>query len=168
MEQSNIQIRLAGVSDAGLVHSFIRKLAAYERLSDSVRSTEADISRMLKGDFGAHAVLAFEDGQPVGFAVFYMTFSTFSGRLGLFLEDIFVDEERRGIGVGWALMRWLSDYAAGHDCDRISWFVLDWNLPARGFYEKLGAATNAPWLPYILKEDAMKRLSGRENRTELS
>ena len=152
-----IQIRTAIADDAPLVLAFIRELAAYERLSDEVIATEDDLRRTLFGE-PAHAGcrIAEIDGRPAGFALFFFSYSTFLGRPGLYLEDLFVRPEFRGRGVGRTVLSDLARIAVERGCGRMEWSVLDWNEPAIGFYRRLGATAMDEWTTYRLSDDALR------------
>lgn len=157
-----IEIRFATPDDCALLLRLIRALAVFERAPDAVVATETDL---LRYGFGAErqfeAILAFLDGEPVGFAAFHSRFSTWLGRPGLFLEDLFVIEEARGHGVGRRLMARLAAIAIERGWGRVDFQVLDWN-PARGFYEQLGLAQVGEWLRYGGDEAALRRLAGED------
>jgi GNAT superfamily N-acetyltransferase len=146
--------------DIPLVLSFIRKLAEYEKLSDQVVATE-DLLR--EGLFGerrvAEVVLAYLDAQPVGFALFFHNFSTFVGRAGIYLEDLFVEPAHRGKGVGKALLAYVASVAVERGCGRFEWAVLDWNTPAIDFYRSLGAVPLDDWTLFRLTGDALNRVA---------
>jgi GNAT superfamily N-acetyltransferase len=154
-----IAIRAAGREDAGTLLRLIRELAVFERLADKVRASEADL---LREGFGPRprfeALLAEEDGRALGFALFFHNFSTFEGRSGIFLEDIFVVESARGRGVGRRLMARLAVIAAERGCARLDLSVLEWN-PARRFYDRLGMTQMTGWLPYRLSGSDLARLA---------
>ena len=156
-----IAVRLAEEADAESLHRLIKGLAAYEKLADKVVSSVDD----LRGDgFGPHrcfeALIGTVDGRPAGLALFYPTYSTFSGRPGLFLEDLFVEPEARGTGLGQALMEMLARIAAERGWRSLVLHVLDWN-PTRDFYRKLGFVHHQEWLLYTLSGPAFDRLAGR-------
>jgi GNAT superfamily N-acetyltransferase len=159
---SRLQIRSATRADVGTLLTFIRALAEFERASDQVTASEADL---LRDGFGAvprfEARLACLDGEPVGFTLFFATYSTWEGRPGLYLEDIFVEENARRHGVGRALIADLARLALERDYRRIDLSVLDWN-PARGFYERLGIRENAGWLPYRVSGAALAALAAED------
>lgn len=144
-----------------MVLSFIRALAEYERLLHEVKATEADLARDL---FGASPKvfcdLAELDGTPVGFALWFYTYSTFGGRHGIYLEDLFVVPEARGRGAGLALIRHLARRCVEHGLGRLEWAVLDWNRPALDFYDQLGAKQPEGWLSRRLSGEALARLGG--------
>jgi GNAT superfamily N-acetyltransferase len=146
-----IRIVTATESDVPLVLEFIRELAAYERHLDRVEATEARIRETLFGAApAASVILAFNEDKPVGFAVFYFTYSTFAGLPGLYLEDLFVKPEARGLGIGRQLLSYLARLAKDKGCWRIEWAVLHWNETAIGFYRKLGAIPMEEWAVYRL------------------
>jgi len=154
-----ITIRPAAVADIPRILSFIRELAAYERLADEVVADEARLRETLFGDRPAAEVeLAFHDGEPAGFALFFHNYSTFLGRPGLYLEDLFVRPDYRGRGVGRALLRRLAGLARTRGCGRLEWSVLDWNEPAIGFYRRLGARALEDWTVWRLDGDALRNL----------
>ena len=146
--------------DVPLVFSFIRKLAEYERLFDQVVATE---ELLREGLFGAHpaaeVVLAYLHDQPVGFALYFHTFSTFVGRSGIYLEDLFVEPTHRGLGVGKALLAYVAKLAVERGCGRFEWSVLDWNTPSIDFYKGLGAVPLDDWTRYRLTGDALHRVA---------
>jgi len=146
--------------DAPLILQFIRELAVYERLEAEVVATEADLSRWLFGDRPVvEAVIAREDGQAVGFALFFPSFSTFLGRPGVYLEDLFVREPARGRGIGRALVAHVAALTVNRGWGRLEWSVLDWNAPAIGFYRRLGAEVLDEWRVCRLSGDALQRLA---------
>lgn len=155
-----ISIRETTVADVPLILRFIRGIAEFEKLSDEVVADERILEESLFGENpAARVVIAEIDGDPVGFAVYFFNFSTFTGRAGLYLEDIFVSEEMRGSGVGEALMRYLARIALKEKCERMEWTVLDWN-PARAFYEDLGAGPMSDWVLYRIKGKELEKLGG--------
>jgi GNAT superfamily N-acetyltransferase len=154
-----MNIRSAAPDDIPLILDFIRGLAEYERLSHEVEATPALLRASLFPESGrpaAECVLAFEEGSPAGFAVFFTSFSTFLARPGLYLEDIFVIPERRGRGVGTALLLHLARLANERGCGRMEWSVLDWNESAITFYEGLGARRLSEWTTCRLDGDALR------------
>lgn len=154
-------IRAAGRSDVALILAFIRELAAYEKLSEEVVATEDTLAATLFGSHPAAEVLIAEvDGRPAGFALFYSNYSTFLGRQGIYLEDLFVRPEARGRGVGRALLSRLGAIARERGCGRLEWAVLDWNETAVRFYEKLGATAQTDWTTYRLTGESLARLAG--------
>jgi GNAT superfamily N-acetyltransferase len=158
-EQNEIRIEPAKPGDAALVLQFIKGLAEYEKLSDEVVATESNIDESLFGaDANAEAVFAYHGTEAVGCAIFCQHYSTYSGRSSLYLEDIFVLSEWRGSGAGRELMAYGAGLAQTRGYPRMEWSVLDWNEPAIGFYENLGAERLEGWSIYRLTGDALKRL----------
>jgi GNAT superfamily N-acetyltransferase len=158
-----LEITPARESDLGLILSLINELAIYEKLQHEVVATEATLHDALFGARpGAEAVIARSDGEPAGFALYFHNFSTFLGRQGLYLEDLYVRPAYRGRAIGRSLLRYLARLAVERDCGRFEWAVLDWNTPAREFYESLGAQANSAWVNYRITGDALMRLAGRE------
>jgi len=140
------KIRSATAADVPLILRFIRDLATYEKLLDDVIATEEALHRTLFGTPPAAQVLIAEvDGQPTGFALYFFNYSTFLAKPGLYLEDLFVKPEFRGAGIGKALLLHLAKIANARGCGRMEWAVLDWNEPAKGFYQKLGAVPLDDW-----------------------
>jgi GNAT superfamily N-acetyltransferase len=145
------------------LHAMIRALAEYEKLSHLCTGTEADLRTALAGDSPAcEALMARLDGEPVGFALYFHTYSTFLARRGLWLEDLFVLPTARGLGVGKALLRAVADVAVRRGCGRFEWSVLDWNTPAIRFYESLGAAVMPDWRIARVTGAAIGRLARGE------
>jgi len=152
-------IRRATIDDTALVLGFIRSLAKYEKLEDRVVATEDDLRRWLFGPSPiAEVVLAFEGGEAAGFALFFPNFSTFLGRPGIYLEDLFVREASRGRGIGRQLLTHLARLAMERGWGRVEWAVLDWNAPAIRFYESLGATVMPDWRVCRLTGEALARL----------
>jgi|EndMetStandDraft_9_1072997.scaffolds.fasta_scaffold46253_3 GNAT superfamily N-acetyltransferase len=148
---SSITLRAATAADTAQILTFIRALADYERLLDRVVATEAGLREALFGPRPyAEVVLAEDAGTPVGFALFFHTFSTFLGQPGIYLEDLFVLPEARGRGVGRALLAHLARVAVERRCGRVEWAVLNWNEPAIRFYRSVGATPNDEWTVYRL------------------
>jgi GNAT superfamily N-acetyltransferase len=140
-------LRVAEPADVPLILEFIRKLADYERLSHEVVASEADLEQYLFGrDKVAEVILAYEEEIPVGFALFFHNFSTFLGKPGIYLEDLFVLEEYRGKGYGKTLLTYLAKLAVERGCGRLEWAVLDWNEPSIEFYKSLGASLLDEWI----------------------
>jgi len=161
-----ISIRAAAAADVPLILGFIRELAAYERLSHEVVADEAALRRTLFAATPAAEVLIAElDEQPVGFALFFASYSTFLAKAGLYLEDLFVQPAARGRGVGRALMVELARVAVRRDYGRFEWSVLDWNAPALEFYRRLGAAPMAEWTVQRLTGAPLEALAAA-GRTE--
>jgi GNAT superfamily N-acetyltransferase len=152
-------IRPATVDDVPVILAFIRELAEYERLSHDVVADEAQLRATLFGARPAAEVLVAEDPEPVGFALFFTSYSTFLGKPGLYLEDLFVRPAARGRGHGLDLMAACARIAVERDYGRFEWSVLDWNEPALAFYRKLGAVPMAEWTVQRLVGDALVALS---------
>ncbi len=154
-----LNIRPANLSDAGLILRFIRELAEYEREPQAVTATEEDLVR---DGFGPapkfRVVIAEWEALPAGFALFFYNYSTWQGRPGLYLEDVFVRPEFRGKGIGKALLLHLARLAVEENCGRFQWQVLDWNTPAIEFYQSLGAKVMKQWLTMRVEGEALKRL----------
>lgn len=147
-------------TDAPVILDLIRDLAEYEKLSDQVTATEADIARALFAEPPrAEAVIARLDDEPIGFALFFHNFSTFVGRPGLYLEDLYVRPAFRGRGFGRRLLAHLARIAVDRGCGRFEWSVLDWNAPAIAAYRHAGAAPLDDWTVYRLTGDALNRLA---------
>ena len=156
-------IRPATPADLPLIAELIRALAEYEKLADEVRFDEAQLGEHLFGPRPMAEVIIGEiDGQPEGFALFFHNFSTFEGRPGIYLEDLFVQPEARGSGLGKALLVHLAALAVERGCARLEWWVLDWNEPAIGFYRKLGARPMDEWTTMRVDGDALQRLAAGE------
>ena len=155
-------IRPATPADVAVILSWIRELAAFEREPDAVHATEPLLAEAL---FGAHpaaeAVLAELDGAPAGFALFFHNFSTWTGRRGLYLEDLYVTPAARRHGVGTALLRHLAGVALDRGCARFEWSVLDWNADAITLYRAIGAVGQDEWTVQRVSGDALTRLAGR-------
>lgn len=157
-----IQIRPASPHDVPLILELVRELAAYEREPDAVTATGPMLREALFGARPhAEAVIAEADGAPVGFALFFHNFSTWTGRPSLYLEDLFVRPEARGRGAGKALLRHLAGVALDRGCGRFEWSVLDWNTPAIEFYRAMGAQAMDEWTIQRVSGDALIRLAGR-------
>ncbi len=155
-----LRIEEATEGDVPLVLRFIRELAEYERLAEHVTATEEVLREELFGERPSAEVLIARRGEePIGFALFFHNFSTFVGRRGLYLEDLYVRPEERGRGVGRALLSRLARVAVERRCGRMEWAVLDWNEPAIGFYKNLGARPMDDWTVFRLAGDALERLA---------
>jgi GNAT superfamily N-acetyltransferase len=155
-----IEIRPAVADDAPLILEFIRGLAEYEKLAHEAVATEGDLRATLFGERPqAEVLLAFNEGRPAGFALFFHNYSTFLGRRGLYLEDLFVRPDARGQGVGRALLVELAKLAKARDCGRFEWSVLDWNEPAIRFYKRLGARPMDEWTIFRVTGDALDALA---------
>jgi GNAT superfamily N-acetyltransferase len=156
----NASIRPARPEDAETIASLIRELAVYEKLEDHARATAQDLRRHLFGDRpAAEVILADVDGQTVGFALFFPTFSTFRGQPGLYLEDLLVRPEHRGRGIGKALLSKIARMAVDRGCGRLEWSVLDWNAPSIAFYRAQGAEPMDEWTVFRLADQALYALA---------
>lgn len=159
---SNVSIRTAERADVPLILEFIKALADYEKMSDDVEATEAQLAENLFGDAPqAEILIAETDGEAAGFALYFHNFSTFRGKRGLYLEDLFVKPEFRGRGIGKTLLQELAGIAVARDCGRFEWAVLDWNTPAIEFYESMGARVVHEWKICRVDGDALKRLGSQ-------
>lgn len=160
---ANIRIRPAVVDDIPLLHRLISGLAEFEDLAEFMTATEGDLEKALFGPKTyAEALIAEFDGRGSGFALFYYEFSTFLGSPGLYLEDLFVDEEARGKGIGKALLASLSRLAVERGCHRIEWAALNWNTRAIDFYERHGAQRITEWSSFELDQPALGRLAEQD------
>jgi GNAT superfamily N-acetyltransferase len=149
-------IRIAGAEDAALILEFIRGLAEYEKLSQECVASEEALRRTLFGPRPyAEVLIAEQAGRPAGFALFFHNYSTFLAKPGIYLEDLYVVPELRGLGIGKALLLQLARIAVERDCGRLEWSVLDWNEPAIGFYKKLGAVAMEEWTIFRLSGPAL-------------
>jgi diamine N-acetyltransferase len=156
-----LNIRPATAADAGTVAALVRELADYEKLLHEARASEEDFRRELESETPVIRVLIAEwQGAPVGFALYFFNFSTFVGRPGLYLEDLFVRPALRGKGVGRALLRALARIARDRGCGRMEWAVLDWNEPALAFYASLGARQMKEWIVHRLTPPEIAKLAG--------
>jgi GNAT superfamily N-acetyltransferase len=160
MTTTRISVRPATPADVTLILTFIRELAAYEKLAHEVVAREEDFQEAL---FGARpvveAVMASLDGEPVGYALFFANFSTFLGKPGLYLEDLYVRPEARGSGAGRALLEHLAQIAVDRGWGRFEWAVLDWNEPSIAFYKKMGARAMDEWTIFRLTGEDLKKLA---------
>lgn len=157
-----LEIRPAEPGDVGTIVKLIRELADYERLLHEAMATEADISAALFCETPrAFCDIARWEGEPVGFALWFYTFSTFVGRHGIWLEDLFVEPDKRGLGIGKALLTGLAERCVREHLGRLEWSVLDWNAPSIAFYESLGAKPMSEWTTYRLTGDALASVGGK-------
>ena len=156
----SLSIRAAVAGDEQLVLDYVRKLAAYENLLHEV---EAKVDDIREGLFGApprcHCDLAYWNHEPVGFALWFYNFSTFRGRAGIYLEDLFVDKESRGKGIGKGLLKHLAQRCVAEGLPRLQWWVLDWNAPSIEFYRSLGAVPQEEWTVYRVSGGALEALA---------
>lgn len=155
-------IKPATVDDVPLILSFIKKLAAYEKLAHKVSATEEVLREALFGERRyAEVVIGYLHAEPVGFALFFHNFSTFLGQPGIYLEDLFVDEHQRGKGFGKALLAHLAKLAVERGCGRLEWWVLDWNEPSINFYKRLGAVPMDEWTVFRVTGAALEKLANQ-------
>lgn len=155
-----IEVRAATRADTALILGFIRGLAEYERLLHEVSASEADIrAALFCAQPRAFCDIAEQDGAPIGFALWFYNFSTFNGRFGIYLEDLFVIPAARVSGAGLALMRRLAQRCRDEDLRRLEWAVLDWNAPTIAFYDRLGATAKSEWITRSLSGDALAALA---------
>ncbi|AOW22818.1 GNAT family acetyltransferase [Sphingomonas melonis TY] len=158
---TDISIRPATPDDVATILRFVQDLAAFEREPDAVEATEAMLGEALFGPQpAAEAVIAEEAGAPVGFALFFHNFSTWKGRRGLYLEDLYVTPVARGRGVGGALLRYLAGIAVERNCARFEWAVLDWNADAIAVYRRMGAVGLEDWTVQRVEGEALRRMAG--------
>ncbi|GAA0338262.1 GNAT family N-acetyltransferase [Sphingomonas oligophenolica] len=156
------QIRFARPEDVSTILRFVRELAEFEREADKVVATEALLHEAMFGERPvAEAVIAEREGEPLGMALFFHNFSTWTGWRGLYLEDLYVTPEARGQGVGAALLRHLAGIAVDRGCTRFEWAVLDWNEKAISFYKAMGAEPMDEWTVNRVSGDALTKLAGR-------
>lgn len=158
MEQAMV-IRSAQREDVPVILGFIRELAAYEHMEDQVVATEALLEEWLFERKKAEVLLGEVEGTPVGFALFFHNFSTFLGRAGIYLEDLYVQPSHRGKGYGKRFLRQLAKIAVERECGRLEWACLDWNTPSIGFYLSLGAQPMDEWTTYRLTGDPLRKMA---------
>lgn len=157
---SDLYIRPARTDDVPVILQFVKDLAEYEKAAHEVKATEDMLHESLFGNRpDAHALVAEHKAQPVGFALYFYNFSTWLGRPGLYLEDIYVDPGVRGLGIGKAILARLASIAVERGCGRFEWSVLDWNEPSIRFYDSLGARAQKEWVPYRLTGQALIALA---------
>jgi len=157
---SQLNIRPATIADTDTILRFIRELAIYEKAEHEVQSTPAHIHRTL---FAAqptvHGLICELDGAPIGFAIYFFNYSTWQGQHGLYLEDLYVTPQQRGVGAGKALLQHLARIALDKDCGRFEWSVLDWNTPSIAFYDSLGAKPQSEWIRYRMTGETLQQLA---------
>lgn len=151
-----LSVREAEPEDSGLILEFITGLARYEKAEHEVKATRASISASIFGeDSISHALICENDGEPIGFAVYFFNYSTWLSKNGLYLEDLYILPEERGLGAGKFLLKHLASIAVENDCGRFEWSVLDWNEPAIKFYQSIGAKPKSEWIGYQLAGGAL-------------
>ncbi|MGC3964839.1 MAG: GNAT family N-acetyltransferase [Rhodocyclaceae bacterium] len=154
-------IRKATAADVPLILRFIRELAEYEQLLDEVKADEAQLARTLFGErLTAEVLIGEYQDEPAGFALFFQSYSTFLGKPGLYLEDLYIRPELRGLGLGKAMLSHLASIAVARDCGRLEWLGLDWNRQAIDFYRKLGAVPMDEWTVQRVAGHALQKLAG--------
>lgn len=151
--------RFAGEQDTGIILDFIRQLAVYEKMEDQVVATEELLREWIFEKGKAEVIFALEDGREVGFALFCYNFSTFLGRAGIWLEDLFVLPEYRGKGYGKGLLKQLAKITVERGCGRLEWYCLDWNQPSIDFYLSLGAVALGDWTTYRLSGETLQKMA---------
>ena len=157
---SNLEIKEATISDAALILHFVTELAIYEKAEREVKATAHDIEKTLFNDSNTtKGLICYLDGEAVGFAVYFLNYSTWLGKNGIYLEDLYVTPEHRGSGAGVALLKHMAKIAVENDCGRFEWNVLDWNKPAIDFYKSIGAKPLDEWIGYRLDGDALKEFA---------
>jgi len=160
MKINNLDIRPATVNQTPLILKLIKELAVYEKLQDKVVTTEEDLKDTLFGkNKAAEVVIGYCNNKPAGYALFFFNYSSFVGRPGLYIEDVYVRQEHRRKGFGKAFLIYLARIATERKCDRMEWVVLDWNKPSIEFYKKLGAITMDEWTIYRLSKDEVEDLA---------
>ena len=157
--KNELTFRNAERKDTALILQFIRELAAYEKMLDEVVADKATLEAWIFDRQKAEVIFAVEEGKEVGFALFFHNFSTFLGRAGLYLEDLYVKPECRGKGYGKAILKKLASIAVERGCGRLEWWCLDWNRPSIDFYLSLGAEPMSDWTVYRIAGDTLKQLA---------
>ena len=157
--KDNLTFRNAERQDTALILKFIKELADYEKLSDEVVADEATLETWIFDKQKAEVIFAVENGKEIGFALFFHNFSTFLGRAGIYLEDLYVRPECRGKGYGKAILKKLASIAVERGCGRLEWWCLDWNKPSIDFYLSLGAEPMSDWTVYRIAGDTLKQLA---------
>lgn len=160
---NSFEIRKASIKDVPLILAFIKELASYEKLSHEVVATEANLKQFLFSERpSAEVLIAYLDDVPVGFALFFHNFSTFLGRPGIYLEDLYVKPEVRGQGIGQKMLSYLAKLAKERNCGRLEWWVLDWNETAINFYKRIGAKPMDEWTVFRLTCEALDELASKD------
>ncbi len=159
-DSTSLIIRPAVFEDAGLILRYIIELAAYENAESSVVADEAQIAKSLfEPGSPAQALICLADETPIGYAIYFYSYSSWQGRKGLYLEDLYISPQYRGCGAGQAVLRYLAKTAIEEDCGRLEWSVLDWNTPAIEFYENLDAEAQSEWVKYRLSGKSLEKMS---------
>lgn len=163
MMKHKLEIKSATIEDVPLILEFIKALAEYEKLLHEVVATEEILKETLFGKHThAEVVIGYFDDKPVSFALFFHNFSTFLGRPGIYLEDLFVKPEARGFGIGQKMLSYLAKLAKDRKCGRLEWWVLDWNETAINFYKKIGAIPMDEWTVFRVTGDALDKLAAQD------
>lgn len=157
----DIKVRFAEESDVPIILEFIKELAKYENMADEVVATEEILMDSLFERYDAEVILGEYENKPVAFALFFRNFSTFLGRAGIYLEDIYVKPEMRGKGVGSIMLAFLAKIAVDRKCSRLEWQCLDWNEPAIGFYKQIGALPMDEWTGYRLHDKKLVKVASQ-------
>lgn len=160
-KNKDFTLRFAEEDDCSLILEFIKKLADYEKRLGEVIAAESDIKESMFKNKYSEAIIGEYKGNPVGFAVFFHNFSTFLGKPGIYIEDIFVEPQMRGKGFGSIMFNFFAKLAVDRKCGRVEWSVLTWNEPSIKFYEKLGAAPKKEWMLYKLSGEALNSLANQ-------
>lgn len=164
-----LTIRPATPDDAELILRFITELAIYEKAEHEVKTDAAGIRDSLFAERAtAHGLICEHQGRPIGYAVYFFNYSTWQGRQGLYLEDLYVTPHHRGVGAGKALLQCLARIAVARDCGRFEWSVLDWNAPSIAFYDSLGAKPQNEWIRYRMTGQALADLAAQNNVATLA
>ncbi len=161
MRLEEFTLRLATVEDTALILDFIKELAEYEHMSDQVVATQELLQETIFVQKKAEVVIAEYQNRPVGFALFFHNYSTFLGRPGIYLEDLYVKEEMRGMGFGTQILSFLAKLATERGCGRLEWACLDWNEPSIQFYQSMGAVPMSEWTVYRLQGEALQNMAAR-------
>lgn len=162
-QKPSFAIRAATESDCATILGFIRALARFEKMEDQVCATEAGLRESLFQKRQAEVLIGEEDGVPVAFALYFHNYSTFLGKAGLYLEDLYVDPSCRGKGYGGSMLRKLCEIAVSEDCDRLDWWCLDWNRDAQAFYRGMGAEPMQDWTVWRMERPALLAASVKDN-----
>ncbi|MEG0805416.1 MAG: GNAT family N-acetyltransferase [Lachnospiraceae bacterium] len=164
---NNLKFSYATVDDVGKILYFIKELAEYEEMLSEVVATEELLKEWIFDKKKAEVIFVLEDGCEVGFALFFHNFSTFLGRAGIYLEDLFVLPSKRGLGYGKGLLARLAQIAVERGCGRLDWWCLDWNKPSIDFYRRLGAEPMEDWTVYRIAGETLKDLAGSISKNEI-
>lgn len=157
---SNIIIRDAVIDDSQTILNFITELAIYEKAEHAVKTNVEQIKKTIFGENSTvNAFICEEDGVAIGFAVYFYNYSTWLGKNGIYLEDLYVSKDKRGVGAGKAILKHLVKKAYDEGCGRVEWSCIDWNTPSREFYESIGAASQEEWIGYRLEGDTLAKFA---------